>query len=228
MTTPHPLDRPAWSALNSRQAPLGLGGDLARRFDPAFGPFAGARDASPESLAALAGLATGEAGIAIVESQPWPTPPGLMVVNRAELNQMIAGDLPPAPRSPLPVIDLTEADAPQMRALAELTKPGPFSTRTHQLGAFIGVKVDGRLAAMAGERMQPKGFCEVSGVCTHPDHRGLGLAGVLTAIVAHRIVARGETPFLHVYPDNVGAIRVYEALGFRLRRTVRLTVLERA
>jgi predicted GNAT family acetyltransferase len=228
MTAAHPLDRPAWSALTSRQAPLSFGGDLARRFDPAFGPFAGARDTSPECLEALAALATAEAGVGIVEFDLWPTPPGLKVVNRAEINQMIAGDLVPAPAAPLPVIELTEADAPQMRALAELTRPGPFSTRTHQLGAFIGVKVDGRLAAMAGERMQPTGFCEVSGVCTHPDHRGLGLAGVLTAIVAHRVLARGETPFLHVYPDNIGAIRVYDALGFRLRRTLTLTVMGRA
>ena len=89
-----------------------------------------------------------------------------------------------------------------MLALATLTRPGPFFARTHQLGAFIGVKQDGRLVAMAGERMQPTGFTEVSGVCTHPDPRGRGYAGGLMRQVAARILARGETPFLHAYADN--------------------------
>ncbi|MEI9963878.1 MAG: GNAT family N-acetyltransferase [Caulobacteraceae bacterium] len=105
-----------------------------------------------------------------------------------------------------------------MLALATLTQPGPFFARTHQLGDFIGVKQEGRLVAMAGERMRPTGFTEVSGVCTHPDWRGRGYAAGLMRLVAARILARGETPFLHVYASNTGAIALYEALGFRLRR----------
>ena len=114
-----------------------------------------------------------------------------------------------------------------MLALARLTRPGPFSARTHRLGAFIGVKLDGRLVAMAGERMKPDGFTEVSGVCTHPDHRGRGYAGGLMRLVARRILERGETAFLHAYESNIGAIALYESLGFRRRRTVILTVLKR-
>jgi predicted GNAT family acetyltransferase len=87
------------------------------------------------------------------------------------------------------------------------------------------VKVGGRLVAMAGERMKPQGFTEVSGVCTHPDHRGHGYAAALTALVAERIRARGETPFLHVFPHNAGAISVYRRLGFAFRREVTVTVL---
>jgi predicted GNAT family acetyltransferase len=123
------------------------------------------------------------------------------------------------------VIALTDADAPEMLALATLTKPGPFYSCTHQMGRFIGVKQDGRLVAMAGERMQPTGFTEVSGVCTHPDARGRGLGGALTRIVAGAILARGETPFLHVYATNTGAIGLYETLGFTLRREMTMTVL---
>ncbi len=75
--------------------------------------------------------------------------------------------------------------------------------------------------------MKPDGFCEVSGVCTHPDHRGRGYAGALMRLVARRILARGETPFLHAYETNEGAIALYRTLGFEVRRTVSLTVLKR-
>jgi len=85
--------------------------------------------------------------------------------------------------------------------------------------------VGGQLAAMAGERMKPDGFTEVSGVCTHPDHRGRGYAGALSRIVAQRIVARGETPFLHAYADNAAAVGLYETLGFRIRARPVMTVL---
>jgi len=114
-----------------------------------------------------------------------------------------------------------------MLALATLTKPGPFFARTHQLGDFVGVKRDGVLVAMAGERMKPAGFTEVSGVCTHPDHRGHGYAAGLSRIVAQRILARGEVPFLHAYATNTAAIAIYQALGFRLRLEATLTILAR-
>jgi predicted GNAT family acetyltransferase len=80
---------------------------------------------------------------------------------------------------------------------------------------------------MAGERMKPDGFTEVSGVCTHPDWRGRGYAGGLMRLVARRILARGETPFLHAYATNEGAIALYRSLGFAIRRQVTATILKR-
>ena len=117
---------------------------------------------------------------------------------------------------------------PEMLALATLTEPGPFLSRTHVMGRFVGIRIDGRLAAMAGERLSFPGFTEVSGVCTHPDFRENGLARRLSATVTARIQARGEQPFLHAWMSNAPAIRLYESLGFEIRSDVDVKVLERA
>ena len=224
--TSHPLDRPAWSALIGRQSHLAVVGGGARRMDPDFGLFAGTEDQSPESLAALGELVRAHGGdVGLVERFDPPPVPGTRVVSSALCWQMVAEDLAePAPVT-FAIQPLTQADAPDMLALATLTTPGPFFRRTHELGDFVGVKVDGRLAAMAGERLRPDGFTEVSGVCAHPDFRGRGYAARLMLHVAGAIRARGETPFLHSYADNAGAIGLYEALGFRFRCEQVLTVL---
>jgi len=225
----HPLDRPVWSALTSRQAHLALGSADAVQLPPDYGPFAAAATRGPASLAALRRLQVGPDGLWLVEAEPpfEAAPAGFAIGGEAHLDQMLLERLTPGPA--LAEIEaLTDGDAPQMRALAQLTRPGPFAARTHQLGDFFGVKEDGRLIAMAGERMRATGYTEVSGVCTHPDARGRGLAEALTRHVAERILARGEGAFLHVYPTNAGAIALYEKLGFRKRRTLTATILTRA
>jgi predicted GNAT family acetyltransferase len=115
-----------------------------------------------------------------------------------------------------------------MLALAELTQPGPFLARTHTMGRFLGVRIDGRLAAMAGERMHVDGHTEISGLCCHPDFRGQGLARQLSAAVACQIEARGERPFLHAWRSNTAAIALYESLGFAWRADVQVAVIGRA
>ncbi|WP_066963001.1 GNAT family N-acetyltransferase [Rhizorhabdus dicambivorans] len=224
---PHPLDRPIWNALCGRQAGLASGDRLARRYRADISPFAASRDDSPEALAALAALLSADRDAVALEAGTIAVPPGAVVEKQALGVQMVAGTLP-APVADDRVIALGDADAAEMLALATLTEPGPFLANTHLFGGFIGVRIDGRLAAMTGERLKPDGFTEVSGVCTHPDFRGRGLAGLLSTIVAHRIAARGETPFLHAYASNGGAIRLYESLGFRIRTEVSVMVLRRA
>ena len=222
----HPLDRPVWSALTSeRQSSLAVGADGALRFAPGYGVFAASEDQSPVSLAAMALLERPEGVICTVEGQPVPVPPGLRVVKAATLTQMVLVELTPAKARDIMIEPLTEADAPARRALAALTEPGPFFDRTHQLGGFFGVKQDGRLMAMAGERMKPDGFTEVSGVCAHPDARGRGYAGALMRTVIEQILARGETAFLHSYADNAGAIALYRALGFEVRSEMAMRML---
>lgn len=220
----HPLDRPIWSALNGRHAALARGDARARGYPPDVSPFAAARDSSPESLSALRAMLSPGASLVLLEADDIPAPPGTIIEKRARAVQLVARDLGP-PVTDDRVHPLGDADAADMLALATLTEPGPFLAATHGFGSFIGIREEGRLAAMAGERLKPDGFAEVSGVCTHPDFRGRGYAGLLSRIVAHRIAARGETPFLHAYADNAAAIRLYESLGFAIRATMSVTVL---
>ena len=221
----HPLDRPIWSALTTRQADIAERVGDAVRLKPGYGVFAAAADASERSRIALNYLDIGPEGLWCVERDPVEPPPGILVVHhRAPCVQMVA-DHVVAPKPDFEVVRLGEEDGPAMLALARMTEPGPFFEHTHRMGKFIGVKGRDLLIAMAGERLRPEGYTEVSGVCTHPDFRGRGFAGGLMRIVAARILARGEVPFLHSYADNNRAIALYETLGFKLRSTMTLTVL---
>lgn len=221
----HPLDRPVYAALWSRQRDLAIGDDVARRFSPDFGPLAAAASPDTSDTKALAGLPIGEDGLWIVERAGPVVVPGRQVVRTAVCVQMTASEVPDIPTS-FEVLPLSDAEAGEMFDLARLTKPGPFGRATHKLGMFIGVRKAGRLVAMAGERLQPSGFIEVSGVCTHPDARGQGYARALSALVARRILAKGEIPFLHAYDSNVAAIELYESLGFSIRCAVTVTILQ--
>ncbi len=219
----HPLDRPGWTALTARQAHLARGEGRALRYDSDYAIFAATADDGAESLAALGELVAATGPAIVLQKDRLPPVPGTRVEKRRTGVQMVAEALTPG--EGIDFLELGDADAAEMLALATLTEPGPFFARTHRLGGFIGVQHKGRLVAMAGERMKPGAFTEVSGVCTHPDFRGNGLAGALMRVVASRIAARGEMPFLHAYADNAGAIGLYESLGFRWRCDVDVTVL---
>ena len=220
----HPLDRPVWSALECRQAAVSVGNHLARRFAPEFGPFAATRDDQHEALDALDELMASAERLLLLQAGVSPIPRAAIIEHRAAGVQMVLKALKPAVGRAT-VERLGPADVPEMRALAELTRPGPFEARTHELGAFYGIRHRGRLVAMAGERMKLNGFVEVSAVCTHPDYRGRGYAAQLTSIVASQILDRGKTAFLHAYATNTPAIALYEALGFAVRCEMIVTVL---
>ena len=220
----HPLDRPVWNALATGWATLAIGDARARRLHPDYGPFAAAADASEASAAALADLLPAERFLAQIEAEPM-IPPGVRILRREAIVQMVA-EAPVA--SPETAFErLADADGPEMLALARLTEPGPFERSTHRLAPFIGVRAEGRLVAMAGERMRLPGHAELSGVCTRPSHRGRGLAAALSLAVTARIQHRGETPFLHAWASNTGAIGLYETLGYRVRRELTAVFLAR-
>jgi predicted GNAT family acetyltransferase len=222
------LDRPVWASLNTHHAPLSQGNDLARRFVPDVNLFASSKDESPESLAALSRIVAPGERVYLLQVPEILVPPELSMARRARGVQLVATRKLSALPTRSDIVTLTDADAPEMLALASLTEPGPFLTRTHRMGTFRGIRIDGRLAAMAGERFRFPGYTEVSGVCTHPDFRGLGLARSLSTVVAAHIEARGERPFLHAWKSNDAAIVLYESLGFELRTEVDVAVLERA
>jgi ribosomal protein S18 acetylase RimI-like enzyme len=224
------LDRQVWNMLHGRLAHLAQGPDAAKRIDPRYGPFAASCDRSDEAQAALAALLEGpDDRLWLVEPEVAPCPPGARIVRTAELVQMIADGEPPNGEDTDPeIIALGEADADEMAEIALATEPGPWGTLTHRYGQFYGIRIDGRLAAMAGERMLPApGLAEVSGVCTWPEYRGQGLARRLIKRVMAGQRARGDVPYLHSYAHNAGAIGLYESLGFRTRRTMWVTVLAR-
>lgn len=222
MPANHPLDRPALNALTTRQIHLAVADGPAIRFDPAYALFAAVRG-EPADWTALARLARTTGPLALFEADA-PEPPGFGQLDHIPCLQMTCKALTPGGRE-VELEALTDADGPEMLALATLTRPGPFLEKTHLLGPFVGVRREGRLVAMAGERLRIDGYGEVSGVCTHPDHRGQGLAGALMRIVTTRILQRGETAFLHARATHVETIAFYETLGFRPRAPIDYRVL---
>jgi ribosomal protein S18 acetylase RimI-like enzyme len=214
--TTHPLDNPIWNALGSRLAHFGEGGAEAKRFVADVSPFAAALDSSPAAVAALGALVPDDGDASLLQVAPPAPPPGVRVAMSALGLQMAARAMTKNEKS-FPIEALGDEDAAEMLALATLTRPGPFRARTHALGRFVGIRDNGKLVAMAGERLQMDGFIEISAVCTHPDYRGRGYGAALMRTVGARILAEGATPFLHSYADNTTAIGLYKSLGFEPR-----------
>ncbi len=188
------------------------------RYDPELSPFAAvAPGATAGAWGDLAEL-VGPGGTAVFAGAAAP-PDGWTRVFGLEGFQLVAETLESLPADP-DIVLLGPEDAAEALELADRTKPGPFLLRTVELGGYLGVRHDGRLIAMAGERMHPAGFTEISAVCTDDAFRGRGLAGRLVRAVAAAVAERGETPFLHVAGSNTGAIRLYRALGFREHREI--------
>jgi hypothetical protein len=69
-------------------------------------------------------------------------------------------------------INLAPADVPEMLGLVELTIPCRFAPETISLASYIGIRSQGELIAMAGERMKFDGFTKISAACSHPNRRG--------------------------------------------------------
>src|SRR5436190_3836910 len=225
-TSTHPLDHPIWSALTTRQQALAEGGDLARRYPFAIAPFAATVDTSPQGFAALRALMSRSEVAVLFTPDPVAPPAEFRIVLAKPGEQMIGTPVDSAIRG-AEVVTLGVDDAAAMVELTELTKPGPFTLRTHELGTFLGIRIDGRLVAMVGERMKPANYTEMTAVCVHPDHRGRGYAQVLLGAIGRQIVARGEIPFLHVFTDNISAIALYERQGMKIRRRLHMTVLQK-
>jgi predicted GNAT family acetyltransferase len=223
---PRQLERPVWSALTTTHARFAIGNDRARRYRPDMAPMCSVAEINDACMDALTALMAPGDIVGLFNAEPVAARPGLTTVVVKFVHQMVY-DRDNAEPAAGAITTLTPADVPEMLELVELTKPGPFAPRTIALGTYIGIRSGGRLIAMAGERMRFDGFTEVSGVCTHPDHRGRGHSSLLVNILVRQILERGERPFLHVFDDNTRAAALYGKLGFSHRRTIAVTVLQR-
>ena len=219
------LDNPIWNSLATRHARFADGVGRARRYRSEIGPLSGVREPSREAFAELAALvADGDLAVLFLKDRG-DFPEGWEVVRDGTLVQMVCPERPEEPALAERIGPLGPEDFAEMVALAKLTEPGPFREGTPKLGGFFGIRVDGRLAAMAGQRLSPSGFTEVSAVCTHPGFRGRGFARALVAVVARNVFDAGDVPFLTSFEANAGAIRVYEQVGFAIRRRFELAVV---
>ena len=216
----HPLDNPIFQALTTTQAHFARVCNSSRKFLGEVSVLAGFPEPTPENYASLAKLLGPEERVGLFLPATPALPAGWTVLHSGALLQMCFEDHHPTSSEPVVTPNFTslnQADVPEMMALAKLTKPGPFGTRTREMGDYIGIRVEGSLAAMAGERLRLPGCTEISAVCTHPDYLGRGYATGLIRVLIEQIIDRGEMPFLHVRQENVRAIQVYERLGFRQR-----------
>ncbi len=219
------LDEPVWASLTGAHAQLAQRNGGAARYPPEVAPFAALADAAdpkcwldlaelfgPDAVAVLPGVSQAADGWEVVDVID-----GVQLVGttlRAETDHE--------------VVRLGHADVPEILELIARTRPGPFLPRTIELGAYFGIRREGALIAMAGERLHPPGWTEISAVCTDAAYRGQGLGTRLMRHVAAGIRERGESPFLHAAATNVNAIRLYESIGFTHRREIRFLLVRTA
>ena len=211
------LDSPIWSALTGHHAHLAIGNELVKRYPEDVSPFVGVKDwEHPEVWDAILDVFGHGATVSVSHADPllpdgW-TPvfsiPGVQLVQTDRLS----------PRPDAEAVELGGEDSAEMLALVERNRPGPFLPRTHEMGRYAGIRRDGRLIAMAGERLHPDGWTEISAVAVDESHRRQGLASRLVLDIAFHIQQRGDRALLHAAADNTSAIAGYEKLGFTLRR----------
>jgi len=222
------LDNPVWTSMRDAHPGLAdvvqVGSGRAGRYHHDVSPFGGVEDpANPDCWEALGQVLDGHWAALILD--PASIPEDWEVMTAIPGVQMDGTALEPAEDHEAVV--LTDEDVPDMLALVERTRPGPFLDRTNRMGRYIGIRRDGRLVAMAGERLHPTGWTEISAVCTDESCRAQGLGTRLVRAVAAGIRSRGERPFLHASVDNHNAIRLYQSLGFTLRATPTFNILRR-
>jgi ribosomal protein S18 acetylase RimI-like enzyme len=223
----HPLDNPVWTALTTLQMDLSQANGEARRFPPEVTLLGALEENSAEAWASLAKLTQGDPVTLYSQSAP-ELPAGWSSVRHVELFQMVMEDgLTHVQSRGCAVLELTDADVPEMSAIYSATRPGrTLCPQIQRCGLFLGVRQEGRLVAMGGLRLHPPGYREITTVATHPDLNSRGYATAVVSVLAEKTLAAGERPYLTVRTDNQRAIAIYHRLGFRERmkihsRTVR-------
>ena len=210
-----PLDNPVWHALVGPHRVHAVGRGLALHYPRDMAPFSAIADTTAQAYADLAADLPAATEARLFRPSEEPLPRGWEQLQRTPILQMVAEGAPDITSQS--IVDLVESDIDAMKALIAIAQPGPFGHRTLFLGRYLGIKQEGMLVAMAGERLRLPGYVELSAIAVHPEARGRGYAAAITAHLMRDALARGELPFLHVRLDNA-AVNLYRRLGFRTRR----------
>ena len=220
------LDNPGWHSLNSHHRHLALRGEVAARYKPEVTFGAAMPNYARAGFEDLSNLVAADEVVALLADDLPTLIPGWEILGTEPVSQMVCEELRPV--KDVSAIELGPDDVPEMMELVALTEPGPFTPGTIKMGNYFGVRQEGQLVAMAGQRLHPPGFCEISAVCTHPHYRGRGYGGSLTTLLAQKIADEGEIPFLHHTLSNVSAERLYRKLGFRKRKEITVVMMKRS
>lgn len=226
----HILDNMIWNALSTGNNDIAIiDGDVGC-YLPDIAPFAGMKDFNEANLRKLYEFIPIDRSVAVSsldkinhDKSRWK------LIQPMDITQMVyehTVNTFTTRNSPL-IVPLSEEHVPQMIELTALTRPGPFLQQTIRFKNYFGIFIEGRLAAMAGQRMHPRPYMEVSAVCTHPDFRGMGYAKSLMLHLMKIILDNSFTPFLHVLSNNSNAIELYKTIGFRTREQIFVDMIRR-
>jgi predicted GNAT family acetyltransferase len=222
----HVLDNPIYNAMISGNRHLSTRTESVRFFPKEISPFVGLKEFDEHSFSVLAGIHPPKGTAVMITAKSPQLPASFKIIHQSVILQMVAENPYPPVEIKDEIVGLKVKDVPQMLELTRMTQPGPFAERTIEFGNYKGIFNAGQLVAMAGYRMHPGQYIEVSAICTHPDHTGKGYGSMLTLYHANQILEQGSIPFLHVRKDNAGAIRLYENSGFVIRSNMYLNVFQ--
>lgn len=214
----HILDNPIYNALASRNKNFSVGNDQAKYFSVDISPLAGLKENSQDNLSVLYRISPAKSFFILFIPGEIEIPNQWKVADQMKILQMVHDRQLQPTRAGHEFVPLQEHNVPDMIALTKMTNPGPFLSGTIRLGNYMGVFNGSRLIAMTGQRLHPKPYAEISAVCTHPDHLGKGYASMLITDQVNRIITGSEIPILHVRKDNANAIKLYQKLGFVIRK----------
>jgi ribosomal protein S18 acetylase RimI-like enzyme len=226
----HILDNMIWNAITTGNKDIAIKNDDVGCYLPEIAPFAGMKNFNDPNLKKLYEFIPANRSVAISSLNKMDHDEGRWkLIQPMDITQMVyehSVNIFTTKNSQL-IVPLSDEHVPQMIELTALTRPGPFLQQTIRFKNYFGIFIEGRLAAMTGQRMHPKPYMEVSAVCTHPDFRGLGYAKALMLHVMKIILDNSFTPFLHVLSNNINAIELYKTIGFRTRKQIFVDVIRR-
>ncbi|PKB16987.1 GNAT family N-acetyltransferase [Flavobacterium sp. 5] len=211
------LDNPVWYSLSETHKNFGIDSGTTKFYHPDYCPFGGftSFETIKDAISEYAVLAN---TFFIIGQKPI-IPENLKLKNELICLQMIIHNQIDSTVDDQ-IVKLGDEHLNDLLELVKMVYPEYFKKKTYSLGNYYGIYKDNQLVAVTGERMQMDQFTEVSAVITHPEHTGRGYAKQLVAHTVNTIFSKDKIPFLHVAESNIGAIKLYEKLGFQIRTKI--------